>query len=72
MSMLMQMSSGMGVAFGAITLHAAVWFRGGNPDTPDIADFRIVFAAAALLALSAVVGYIKLSPAAGAEATGRA
>jgi EmrB/QacA subfamily drug resistance transporter len=72
MSMLMQMSSGMGVAFGAITLHAAVWFRGGNPDAPDIADFRIVFAAAALLALSAVIGYIKLSPAAGAEATGRA
>ena len=41
LSMIMQMTSGMGVAFGAIVLHLAVWLHGGNPDTPGVAEARM-------------------------------
>jgi hypothetical protein len=65
-SMLMQMTTGMGVAFGAIVLHAVLWLHGNAGGTPMVADFRFGFVASALVTLTSVVGYWRLPKDAGA------
>lgn len=64
-SMLMQMTTGMGVAFGAIVLHGVVWMHGGSAILPGIIDFRLCFLAAAAVTLLSMIGYWRLSPDAG-------
>jgi hypothetical protein len=69
-SMNMQMTTGIGVAFGAVALHAAVWLHGGNPARPEVADFRLALLAAALVAAAAWLGYRGLPEEAGAAVSG--
>ena len=71
MSTLQQLSVGMGVAFGAFALHAAALARGGNAAlTYTIGDFRVAFAAVGIAALISTLNFFRLTPGAGAEASG--
>jgi EmrB/QacA subfamily drug resistance transporter len=69
---LQQMSFGLGVAFGAMALHLAAFLGGSRGRVFTVGDFRIAFVAAAVLALAAALEFARLSPDAGAEATGHA
>ena len=69
-SMVLQLTLGMGIAFGAVTLHVASWLRGGPADTPLLGDFRVAFVASAVLGGLAVLGYLRLAPDAGADVSG--
>jgi MFS family permease len=62
-----QMSMGMGVAVGAVTLRLAAWFRGGQSSVPTITDFHVAFALVSIIAVLAVVDCIGLERHAGAE-----
>jgi EmrB/QacA subfamily drug resistance transporter len=67
---LQQMAFGLGVAFAALALHvAALWNRTGAAGF-TIDDFRVAFIAAAVLAVVAALGFARLDPRAGAEASG--
>jgi len=63
-SMLMQMNNGMGVAFGALMLHAAAltW-----PDTPPAFHATIALAAAGLLCAASLPGVLRLPVGVGAS-----
>ena len=69
-SMIMQTTTGMGIAFGAVALHSAVWLHGGDPLRPVIADFRLAILASGVVAALAWLGYRRLDPAAGAAVSG--
>jgi MFS family permease len=62
-----QMSMGMGVAVGAVTLRLAAWFRGGQSSVPTIADFHVAFALVSIVAVLAVADCLGLERHAGAE-----
>ncbi len=68
---LQQMSFGLGIAFAALVLHlAAGWTHGGSqPFTVD--DFRIAFYVFAVAAFVGALGFARLHPHAGAEASGQ-
>jgi len=59
-----QMMNGMGIAFGAMALRAAMALRGGS-GSYQMADFRWAFVFSALLALASLFGYIGLARDAG-------
>jgi EmrB/QacA subfamily drug resistance transporter len=69
---LQQMSFGLGVAFGAMALHLAAFLSGSRGRAFTVDDFRLAFVAAAMLAFGAALAFARLSPEAGAEATGHA
>ena len=70
-STIQQMSFGLGVAFGALALHlAALWNRSGSTQAFTVADFRVAFVAAAVLATAAALAFTRLDPHAGSEASG--
>jgi hypothetical protein len=50
-----QMSMGMGVAVGAVTLRLAAWLHGGPSSTPTIADFHVAFGMVSIVAVLAAV-----------------
>ncbi|MBW9102236.1 MFS transporter [Paraburkholderia phenoliruptrix] len=61
-----QMTIGLGIAFGAVSLRAAAFFNGetsGHAFTLD--DFRLAFLLAGVLTLLSVIGYMGLSRDAG-------
>ncbi|MEW9581444.1 MFS transporter [Paraburkholderia sp. DGU8] len=61
-----QMTIGLGIAFGAVSLRAAAFFNGettGHVFTLD--DFRLAFLFAGVLTLVSVAGYMGLAPDAG-------
>jgi len=60
-SMIQQMSTGMGVAFGALMLHVAGWLGYAG-----VGAFRFTFLIAALLCLASVPGAMRLSSSVGA------
>ena len=68
-SMAQQLSQTVGVATGALLLHMVLALRGGASLTPP--DFS-AFAAVALISLLSVPFFLKMSPDAGAEVSGRA
>jgi EmrB/QacA subfamily drug resistance transporter len=70
-SVLQQMNSGIGIAFGAMALRLgeAVTGHGG---APAAADFRIAFTAVTCVCLLAIADCTRLSKAAGAQVTGHA
>jgi MFS family permease len=69
---LQQMSFGLGIAFAALLLHlTALWSHPGVT-TYSVDDFRIAFLAAGALAIVAALGFGRLDPRAGAEASGHA
>jgi EmrB/QacA subfamily drug resistance transporter len=69
-SMAQQMSSGLGIALGAVLLQIAPLLHGGSAGLLSRGDFRIAFCATALLALAPVLQFRSLAPAAGASVSG--
>jgi EmrB/QacA subfamily drug resistance transporter len=69
-SMAQQMSSGLGIALGAILLKIAPLLHGGVGGSLAPGDFRIAFCVTALLALAPVMQFCTLLPAAGASVSG--
>jgi EmrB/QacA subfamily drug resistance transporter len=67
-----QMSMGMGVAVGAVTLRLAAWLRGGPSTAPTVADFHVAFGIVSIIAILAVVDCLGLDRNAGAEVSGHA
>jgi EmrB/QacA subfamily drug resistance transporter len=68
-SMAQQLSQTAGVATAALLLHTVLTLRGGT--TLVAADFYPVFIAVALISLLSVPFFLKMSPDAGAEVSGR-
>jgi MFS family permease len=68
-SMVQQMTIGLGIAFGAIALHAAVLIHGNHAQL-SLADFRIAFLLVAALVLISVLYFIGVKPDAGREVSG--
>ncbi|MDB5990072.1 MAG: transporter [Herbaspirillum sp.] len=67
-SVTQQMTIGLGIAFGAIALHFAVWLHGGTQLA--LADFRVAFAVVAALSLISVISFIGIERDAGADVSG--
>ena len=70
MSMVQQLTNGLGIAFAAIALHFAHVWRGGAGDALLPADFRVAFVTVALLSLGSIYFFRLLPPAAGSDVTG--
>jgi EmrB/QacA subfamily drug resistance transporter len=67
---LQQMSFGLGVAFAALALHVAAHWDHGGASTYTVDDFRAAFFASAALSFVGALGFTRLHPRAGAEASG--
>lgn len=61
-STIQQMSSGMGIAIGAVSLRFSNLIHDEEPGMYSLADFKLSFIFVAILALVHLYGYIKLSP----------
>jgi EmrB/QacA subfamily drug resistance transporter len=70
-SVAQQMTIGMGIAFGALSLRIAAALRGTDGPGFALADFRIAFGIAGALILLSVIGYIRLHGDAGSRISGR-
>jgi len=70
-AVMQQMSLGMGVAVGAVTLRIGMWVHGGISATPSTTDFHLAFILVSVIALIAAVDCARLDPHAGAEVSGR-
>jgi EmrB/QacA subfamily drug resistance transporter len=66
-----QLSMGMGIAVGAVTLRIAMWIHGGISPTPTTADFHLAFILVSMIAVLAIVDCVGLELHAGAEVSGR-
>jgi EmrB/QacA subfamily drug resistance transporter len=69
-SVMQQVGYGIGVAFGGVALQASLLLRGAESDALTLADFRLAFAAVALVGLAALLSFFRLAPEAGAEVSG--
>ena len=72
LSAVMQLSSGMGVAFGAITLRLVAHAHGHSGALPQLHDFHMAILIMALLALGPVFDSLGLAKDAGAHTSGHA
>jgi len=70
LSAVMQLSTGLGVAVGAITLRMVALGRGHSAAQPELHDFRWAIVLMAVLALGPVVDSLGLSKSAGASTSG--
>ncbi len=70
LSAVMQLSSGMGVAVGAITLRLIAHARGHSAAAPDLQDFHLAILLISLLALGPVIDSLGLKQDAGASTSG--
>jgi EmrB/QacA subfamily drug resistance transporter len=70
LSTLMQLSLGMGVAVGAVTLRIVAHARGHAASTPQLRDFHIALLCTAAICLIPVLDSIGLAPEAGAATSG--
>ena len=68
-SMAQQLSQSMGVAAGAMFLYVMLAIHGET--SPGPIDFSFAFAAVAMLSIFAVPFFLRMSPEAGAEVSGR-
>ena len=66
-----QLSMGMGVAVGAVTLRLAAWIDGEQSSLPTTPDFHLAFALVSIIAVLAILDCITLERHAGAEVSGR-
>lgn len=69
-SMMQQLTNGMGIAFAAITLHAAHVWRDGGDSALATPDFHAALLIVTLLSMSSILFFRQLAPAAGADVTG--
>ncbi len=70
LSAIMQLSMGLGVAVGAITLRLVAHSHGHSAATPQLRDFHVAIMVMAVLALGPVVDSLGLSPNAGVATSG--
>jgi EmrB/QacA subfamily drug resistance transporter len=70
LSAVMQLSMGMGVAIGAITLRLVAHAHGHTAAAPQLRDFHIAFLIMAVVVLGPVVDSLGLPPDAGATTSG--
>src|ERR1700722_3127399 len=70
LSAVMQLSMGMGVAVGAITLRLVALARGHSAATPQLRDFHLAVLIMAFVALGPVFDSLSLPPNAGAGTSG--
>ncbi len=70
LSAVMQLSIGMGVAVGAVTLRIVAHSRGHSAALPQLQDFHIAIFCIAALALAPVFDSLSLAPDAGAATSG--
>jgi MFS family permease len=70
LSAVMQLSLGLGVAVGALTLRASAHLHGHDPSTPLLQDFHLAFLTVAVLSLGPVIDALGLAPEAGAATSG--
>jgi EmrB/QacA subfamily drug resistance transporter len=70
LSAVMQLSMGIGVAFGAITLRLVAHARGHSAATPQLRDFHLAILFMAILVLGPVFDSLGLPPDAGATTSG--
>jgi EmrB/QacA subfamily drug resistance transporter len=70
LSTVMQLSMGMGVAVGAITLRQVAHAHGHSAATPQLGDFRVAILLMAVLALGPVFDSLSLPADAGASTSG--
>ncbi|WP_416052688.1 DHA2 family efflux MFS transporter permease subunit [Cupriavidus basilensis] len=68
-----QMSIGLGIAFGSLSLRIAASLRGEASDVPHftLGDFRWAFLFAGALTLVSLIGYVRLAPDAGRHLSSR-
>ena len=70
-----QMTIGMGIAFGALSLQVSAWARGGTESGTEViftlTDFKWAFAAAGVLTLLSLPGYWRMAHDAGAKVSGQ-
>ncbi len=68
-----QMSIGLGIAFGSLSLRIAASLRGEASDAPrfTLGDFRWAFLFAGVLTLVSLIGYVRLTPDAGRHLSSR-
>jgi EmrB/QacA subfamily drug resistance transporter len=70
LSAVMQLSMGMGVAVGAVTLRIVAHLHGHTAANPQLRDFHIAILIISLLALAPVFDSLSLDPSAGAATSG--
>lgn len=70
LSAVMQLSFGMGVAIGAITLRLIAHARGHSAAAPQLRDFHLAMLVMAVVALGPVFDSLGLPPDAGATTSG--
>jgi EmrB/QacA subfamily drug resistance transporter len=70
LSAVMQLSMGMGVAIGAITLRLVAHARGHSAAAPQLRDFHLAMLFMAVVALGPVIDSLGLPPDAGAATSG--
>ena len=70
LSAVMQLTVGLGIAVGAITLRLTAHARGHSAAAPQLRDFHIAIFAMAILSLGCVLDSLGLHPAAGAKTSG--
>jgi EmrB/QacA subfamily drug resistance transporter len=70
LSAVMQLSMGLGIAVGAITLRLVAHAHGHTAAMPQLRDFHLAILLMAVLALGPVLQALGLDPAAGAETSG--
>ena len=70
LSAVMQLSTGMGVAVGAVTLRLVAHANGHTAAAPHLRDFHYAFLAMAILCLGPVLDSLGLPPNAGATTSG--
>jgi hypothetical protein len=71
-SVLQQMNSGIGIAFGAMALRLGEVVTGHDSAAPSATDFRIAFVAVVAICVLALADCARLSKSAGAQVTGHA
>jgi EmrB/QacA subfamily drug resistance transporter len=70
LSAVMQLSLGVGVAVGALTLRVVAHLHGHHASAPMLQDFHLAILVLSILALAPVLDAIGLAPAAGAATSG--
>ncbi len=69
-STVQQLSFGLGIALGALVLHASVTLRAGARAAFAPADFRVAFTVVSFVLLLSVLPFLRIPPDAGAEVSG--
>ena len=69
-STIQQMSIGMGIAIGAVSLRFSNIINGGQAGHYTVADFRMAFIFVAVVGLAHLYGYVRLAKDAGSSVKG--